>query len=184
MHTVHITVNQIAGLDFQPADFHRRAKFNNVNVGVRDGNVAGKKLKTQFLRSGQIAHRAIRHRARAAERAKNVDMHRAQQGSKTNFGGHVLNHDHAWRGQRENIIPPIRSVGIVLGGRGRGRTANLDSRSIADQRRELREEAMDGVVDKAFIAQPGMKRFDGVGQGTGVQAAENVQFVRKLKWHS
>ena len=64
LDAVQIAVEQIAGLNFQPANFDRRAKFHDVNVGVRDGNAPGKKLKAQFFRRRKIAHRAIGHRAR------------------------------------------------------------------------------------------------------------------------
>ena len=59
LNAVQVAMEQIAGLDFQPADFDRRAEFNDVNIGVRNGNAAGKQLKAQFF--PPPADRAPRH---------------------------------------------------------------------------------------------------------------------------
>ena len=141
LDAMQIAVQQIAGLDFQPADFHRRAEFHNVNVGVRNGNAAGKEMKAQFFGRRQIAHGTVRHGPHATERAQNVDMHRAQQRAETDLRGHILHHHHPRRRQRKNIFPPIGAVGIRAGGRGRRRTTNFDRGGVAQHRRQVGKQA-------------------------------------------
>ena len=94
---MQITVQQIAGGDFQAADFHRPAKFNNVYIRMRDGHVAGEQLKAQRLGRRNVAHRTVRHRRHTIQRFKDIDMHPAQQGAKANPRGVIFHHHHAWR---------------------------------------------------------------------------------------
>ena len=58
---------------------------------------------------------AVGDHAHATQRAQDVDMHRADQRANAGTRRAVLHHDYARRGQREDVIPPVRAVGINPG---------------------------------------------------------------------
>ena len=61
MNAVAVAMDQVAGENLQPAQFHRLGHFHNMSVSVRYGNIPREKMKSLGLHSGQIANRAVGH---------------------------------------------------------------------------------------------------------------------------
>ena len=71
--TMAVAVDQIARADLQSADDHRYSYFHNMDVGMRNGNMAGEDRKAQPAQGGQVAHCAIRDHTSATECPVNID---------------------------------------------------------------------------------------------------------------
>jgi len=62
---VAITVKQISRLNLQPADLNWLAEFDDVGVGVRYHETAGKQMKSQRFNGREITHRTVGNASRA-----------------------------------------------------------------------------------------------------------------------
>ena len=69
-----VSVNQVAGVDFEAADFNRLAKIHKVRTRVRNRHTACEQVKTGFLHGWQVANGAIRYTSHAMDRQADTGM--------------------------------------------------------------------------------------------------------------
>ena len=73
-----IAVQPIAWFDTQTTDLDFATHVDHVRIAMRNGNMAGKKIKTGGLDFRQITDGSIGHRAHASQLPQQLRMHLAE----------------------------------------------------------------------------------------------------------
>jgi hypothetical protein len=157
-----VSVNQIAGVNFETADFNRLTKIHKVRIRVRNRYTACEQVKTGFLHGWQVANGAIRYTSHAMDCQADTGMDLADECTDSGLMVNILQYHDARFRDGENVLPPIHAIVIATARHGRRRRASSRRDGIAQHRLEAWELAVDASVDEAFIPQPHVKPLDGV----------------------